>query len=142
MNTSNLESPFKELVQAAVQAKNRAYCPYSNFHVGAAVLTANDQVVAGVNVENVSYGLSVCAERVAIMNAVTQGHKEFQAIAVCCDNKDSFECPCGACRQIFAEFGLEMDLYLVKPDCTYKKIQVADLCPMAFTPASLKKDRV
>ncbi|XP_061197099.1 cytidine deaminase-like isoform X1 [Saccostrea echinata] len=142
MNVDNLESPYKDLVKAAVKAKDKAYCPYSNFHVGASILTSNDQIFTGVNVENASYGLCVCAERVAIMNAVSQGHKEFKAMAVCCDIKDSFKAPCGACRQVFAEFNLNMDFYMVKPDYTSKKITVGDLLPMAFTPASLQEERV
>lgn len=142
MNVESLESPYQELVKAAVEVKDKAYCPYSNFHVGAAVLTSSNQIFTGVNVENASYGLCVCAERVAITNAVSQGHRELKAMAVCCDIKDSFKAPCGACRQVVAEFNLDMDYYMVKPDYTSKKIKFAELLPMAFTPASLKEERV
>nr|XP_022345883.1 cytidine deaminase-like [Crassostrea virginica] len=142
MNVESLEPPYRDLVKAAVGAKDKAYCPYSNFHVGAAVLSSSDQIFTGANVENASYGLCVCAERVAIMNAVSQGYTDLKAMAVCCDIKDSFEAPCGACRQVFAEFNLDMDFYMVKPDFTSKKIKVGDLLPMAFTPASLKEERV
>uniref|UniRef100_A0A672ZH17 Cytidine deaminase n=1 Tax=Sphaeramia orbicularis TaxID=375764 RepID=A0A672ZH17_9TELE len=92
-----------ELVQRCRQARDMAYCPYSRFPVGAAVLTAGGDIITGCNVENASYGLTVCAERTAIQRAVVEGHRKFSAIAVTCDIEDHFVGPCGACRQVLME---------------------------------------
>ncbi|KTF89907.1 hypothetical protein cypCar_00042844 [Cyprinus carpio] len=96
--------------------------------------------IAGCNVENASFGLTVCAERTAIQRAVAKGYRRFTAIAVTCDIKDSFVGPCGACRQVLMEFGTEWDVYLTKPDGTYRKTSLRDLLPLAFTPAHLQKN--
>ncbi|MBV9123540.1 MAG: cytidine deaminase [Planctomycetes bacterium] len=97
------------LLKAARQASSRAYCPYSNFPVGAAVLTADGRVFEGCNIENASYGLTVCAERVAVFQAVAAGAREITAIAIVCPKGNSHKpgtlMPCGACRQVLAEFG-------------------------------------
>ncbi|XP_046375749.2 cytidine deaminase-like [Haliotis rufescens] len=137
-----LDEKLQELVNAAFDMKGCAYCPYSNFHVGCAVLTESGEVYAGCNVENASYGLSICAERVAMTNALSKGHRKFRAAAVSCDVVDTFKGPCGACRQFFIEFGLDWDLYMVKPDKTWMKMQMGELVPLPFTPASLQEERV
>jgi cytidine deaminase len=93
------------LVDAAWQVRERAYAPYSNFQVGAAVLAADGRVFVGCNVENLSYGLTNCAERVAIETAVAAGVREFLAVAVVADTVVPIS-PCGACRQVMAEFGV------------------------------------
>ncbi|XP_052763988.1 cytidine deaminase-like [Mya arenaria] len=142
MDVSSLDSKLRTLVKEAVDVKAKAYCPYSNFRVGCAVLTADGSIYTGVNVENASYGLTVCAERVAVMNAVTAGKQDIKAAAVSCDIKGDFKGPCGVCRQVFAEFGLDIELYLTKPDMTYKKVLIRDLLPMAFTPKSLEEERI
>ncbi|KAG9274313.1 hypothetical protein AMEX_G11222 [Astyanax mexicanus] len=129
-----------ELVAKCLQAREMAYCPYSRFPVGAAILTSGGTIITGCNVENASYGLTVCAERTAIQRAVAEGHRSFTAIAVTCDIKDSFVGPCGACRQVLMEFGTEWDIYLTKPDGSYKKTSLRDLLPLAFTPAHLAKE--
>ncbi|MDZ4821654.1 MAG: cytidine deaminase [Planctomycetota bacterium] len=98
------------LVSAALAAHARAYAPYSKFAVGAALLCADGTVVSGCNVENVSFGLSNCAERSAVFSAVSQGHKEFVAIAVASSGAFS---PCGACRQVLAEFCRDLQVLLV-----------------------------
>lgn len=90
-----------ELVQRAVQARERAYAPYSHYRVGAAVLGKSGHIHTGCNVENASYGLTVCAERTAIFKAVSEGEIEFEALAVVTSNGAS---PCGACRQVYFEF--------------------------------------
>lgn len=90
-----------QLIAMACNAAENAYAPYSHFHVGAALLTANGDVFCGCNVENASYGLTICAERVAICAAVAAGQHEFQAIAIAATNPAT---PCGACRQFLAEF--------------------------------------
>ncbi|XP_042582967.1 cytidine deaminase-like [Cyprinus carpio] len=129
-----------ELVAKCLQAREMAYCPYSGFPVGAAILKTGGAIITGCNVENASFGLTVCAERTAIQRAVAKGYRRFTAIAVTCDIKDSFVGPCGACRQVLMEFGTEWDVYLTKPDGTYRKTSLRDLLPLAFTPAHLQKN--
>ena len=92
------------LIDAAIAARLRAYAPYSNFQVGAAVLAADGRIFTGCNVENLSYGLTICAERNAIFAAVAAGIREFSAIAIVADTRQPIS-PCGACRQVMAEFG-------------------------------------
>lgn len=129
----------KELILKCQEAKSMAYCPYSKFPVGAAILTADGAIITGCNVENASYGLTVCAERTAIQRAVAEGHRQFTAIAVACDIKDRFVRPCGACRQVLMEFGSEWMVYLTKPDGSYKETTLNELLPFAFAPAHLSK---
>jgi cytidine deaminase len=94
---------FRKLLAAAKAAQRHAHAPYSKFRVGAALLTKSGKIYTGVNVENASYGLTICAERVAITKAVSEGHRQFQAIAIVAPNATLS--PCGACRQVLAEFG-------------------------------------
>ncbi|XP_060791189.1 zgc:103586 isoform X1 [Neoarius graeffei] len=135
-----MSNQVAELVAKCLQARDMAYCPYSQFPVGAAILTSGGAIITGCNVENASYGLTVCAERTAIQRAVAEGHRNFTAIAVTCDIEDSFVGPCGACRQVLMEFGTEWDIYLTKPDGSYKKTSLRELLPLAFSPAHLAKD--
>jgi cytidine deaminase len=99
-----------ELIRAALDAQQRAYCPYSNFLVGAAIRTASGKIFQGCNVENVSYGLTICAERVAACSAVAAGEREFTDIAVVSNGGAS---PCGACRQFLAEFNPNLRVIMV-----------------------------
>ncbi|HMO03205.1 MAG TPA: cytidine deaminase [Kiritimatiellia bacterium] len=92
-----------KLVAAAVEVSRRAYAPYSNFHVGAALLADNGEIITGCNVENASYGLTICAERNAIFAAVARGISSFKAVAIVADG-DAIAFPCGACRQVLSEF--------------------------------------
>jgi cytidine deaminase len=101
MKSSSLK--FRKLLAAAKAAQRNAHAPYSRFRVGAALLTKSGKVYTGVNVENASYGLTNCAERVAVGKAVSEGHRKFQAIAVVAPS--AALSPCGACRQVLAEFG-------------------------------------
>ncbi|MBN2253786.1 MAG: cytidine deaminase [Kosmotogaceae bacterium] len=94
----------KALIQKAIEAKDRSYSPYSRFPVGAALLTVEGEVFIGTNVENSSYGLSMCAERAAIVSAVSRGYRKFRSIAVVSNQKEPTS-PCGACRQFMVEFG-------------------------------------
>lgn len=96
---------MEELIKAAQAARNRAYVPYSNFKVGAAVITKNGTIYTGCNIENASYGLCNCAERTAIFKAVSEGESELITIAVIADTVRPVA-PCGACRQVMAEFGI------------------------------------
>jgi len=119
------------LVAASIAAMAHAYAPYSNFKVGAAVLGASGRIYSGCNVENASYGLSICAERVSIFKAVSEGEREIRAIAIAnSSGKPAF--PCGACRQVMAEFASDgMDIYLVS-DEGVDKYTLAELLPHAF----------
>ena len=105
------------LVQTAIVARKKAYAPYSKFLVGAAVLTSDGQIYGGCNVENASYGLTICAERVAAGTAVATGSREITAVAIATPGGHS---PCGACRQVLAEFGGEMAVLLVDSDASEK----------------------
>ncbi len=126
----------KALIQAAIEARRNAYAPYSRFKVGAAVLTKEGKIFTGCNVENASYGLSMCAERVAIFKAVSEGYKDFIAIAVVADTDDPVK-PCGACRQVMAEFG-NFDVIMANLKGDVKIMKVSELLPEAFSPRDLK----
>jgi cytidine deaminase len=99
-----------ELIRSALDAQKRAYCPFSNFPVGAALRTPSGRIYQGVNVENVSFGLTICAERVAVGAAIAAGEREFTAIAVVSRGGVS---PCGACRQVLAEFNPDLQIVMV-----------------------------
>jgi cytidine deaminase len=103
----------ERLIDAAVRVRANAHAPYSKFHVGAAVLTASGDMFAGCNVENSSYGLTICAERAAVSSAIAGGHKEIVAVAVATAGGHA---PCGACRQVLSEFGPAMEVLLVDAD--------------------------
>lgn len=98
-----------ELIQAARQARELAYAPYSHFAVGAALLTDSGKVFTGCNVENLSFGLTICAERAAVCAAVAAGEKRFKSIFICSDSQEPVS-PCGACRQVLAEFADDMEI--------------------------------
>jgi cytidine deaminase len=104
------DSDRDELIQSALDAQKRAFCPYSNFPVGAALKTANGRIYQGVNVENASFGLTICAERVAASAAVANGEREFTGLAVVSRGGVS---PCGACRQFLAEFAPNLAIVMV-----------------------------
>ena len=119
------------LVQAARAARERAYAPYSKFPVGAALLTADGRVIRGCNVENASYGLSVCAERNAIWKAVSQGDRTFTAIAITAREGRGAP-PCGSCRQVLHEFAPDAWVYWRNARGAIVKRRLAALLPMAF----------
>ncbi|XP_059546936.1 cytidine deaminase [Myotis daubentonii] len=127
------------LVLCSQEAKKSAYCPYSHFPVGAALLTRDGKIFLGCNVENACYPLGICAERTAIQKAISEGYKDFRAIAVAADVQDDFISPCGACRQVMREFGSNWDVYLTKPDGTYVLTTVQELLPASFGPEDLQK---
>jgi len=120
------------LLDTARQALKRAYAPYSNFHVGAAVLTDQGQVFSGCNVENASYGLTICAERSAIFTAVHSAGVKPKIRAVAVVNGDELPCsPCGACRQVIFEFG-ENAIVIFKGQQSYLEMPIQDLLPESF----------
>jgi cytidine deaminase len=134
-----LPSDLTELVQKAQAARATAYAPYSQFLVGAAVRTSDGRVFAGANVENASYGLSVCAERSAVLAAVLAGSREVVAVAVCTELSPP-AAPCGMCRQTLAEFATDCPVVLCGPhglDGQVLVTRLRELLPHAFVPATL-----
>ena len=126
----------QKLIQAAQEARQWAYAPYSHYAVGAALLTASGRIYDGVNVENAAYPTGTCAERVAVFKAVSEGEREFEAIAVVTVNGGS---PCGSCRQVLAEFGLQTIVLLANTEGELlQETTVADLLPGAFRPQDLR----
>ncbi len=126
----------KDLIKAAIEARQWAYAPYSEYKVGAAVLTSSGRTYDGVNVENAAYPSGTCAERVAIFKAVSQGERSFSAIAVVTSNGGW---PCGACRQVMAEFGLDTWVIIADADGNIlQELPVSGLLPGAFTPKHLE----
>jgi cytidine deaminase len=129
------EEQKQALIQAAISVRHWAYVPYSHYPVGAAVLTSSGKIYDGINVESAAFPTTMCAERVAIFKAVSEGEREFDAIAVVTENAGS---PCGACRQVMAEFGLET-LVLIADTSGNVRVEtsVSELLPGAFTPKDL-----
>lgn len=126
------ENDVKKLLDAALAVKEKAYAPYSHFHVGAALLTSSGKLFAGCNVENTSYGLTICAERNAIFQMVAQGEQAIDQILVIGDT-DEFLPPCGACRQVIAEFSKKnTPVYLCNKEGEFKKTTVGELIPFTF----------
>ena len=122
---------YKHLAELAIKAKQNALPIYSNFYVGAAVLTVDDKSYTGCNVESSSYSLTICAERNAIFKAISEGEREFKAIAVAGDT-DDFISPCGACRQIISDLCGEIDIVLVNANGEYIVKKTSELLPFAF----------
>ncbi len=123
------------LVEAARRVQAAAYAPYSGFQVGAALEAESGEVFVGCNVENASYGLTICAERSAVVQAVGAGHRRFRRLVVV-SNVDPAAAPCGACRQVLAEFGPELVVEAVGPD-SRRWWRIAELLPDAFSRESL-----
>ncbi len=128
----------KDLAKKAVEAKKFSYAPYSNFHVGAALLTKDEEIFTGTNIENSSYGLTMCAERVAIFKAISEGKREFKAIAITTDS-EKFCPPCGACRQVLNDLcGKNLEVILVNPKMEMKTFKMGNLLPHSFGDDLLK----
>ncbi len=128
----------QKLIESALEARKWAYAPYSEYAVGAALLTASDRIYDGVNVENAAYPSSMCAERVAIFKAVSEGERDFTALVVASSNGGS---PCGACRQVLAEFGLDILVLVVnsKGEVLHES-PLASLLPSAFQSKDLEPE--
>ncbi len=123
---------YENLVKLASEIKQNAYAPYSNFHVGAALIGNSGNIYTGVNVENASYGATICAERTAICKAISEGEKSIKAIAISSDSED-YTFPCGICRQVISEFA-DKDLVILCSNnkSEYKAYSLSDFLPNAF----------
>ena len=128
---------YKNLAESAVKAKQNALPKYSNFYVGAAVLTNENKVYTGCNVESSSYSLTICAERNAIFKAISEGERNFKALAIAGDTED-FISPCGACRQVISDLCGEIDVVLVNSKGEYIIKKTSQLLPFAFGDKDLK----
>jgi cytidine deaminase len=129
---------FDRVVAAAREARERAIATYSGFRVGAALETADGTIVTGCNIENASYGLTICAERVAMFKALSEGHRTFVRIAVVADT-DSPTSPCGACRQVLWEFGEDLEVILANLSEVTGRHRLRDLLPHAFSRRLLER---
>lgn len=125
------EKMERSLIHTARKAATEAYSPFSHVKVGAAILTSDGHVFSGCNVENSSYGLSICAERTAAVKAVSSGSRGFQAVAVV-SNLEELTYPCGACRQFLSEFGQDMTVIIAGQNNEIKRHRLADLLPETF----------
>lgn len=124
------------LITKALEAKKGAYVPYSNFHVGAALITEDNKIYTGCNIENASYSPTVCAERTAIFKAVSEGHRNIKAIAIVGDADMTY--PCGVCRQVIREFGAHAKVIIANSVDDYKEYSLEDLLPYSFGPEDLE----
>ncbi len=123
----------EELISKAYEAKEYAYAPYSGFKVGAAILTDEDEIFTGCNIENAAFTPTVCAERTALFKAVSNGSRTFKAIAICSDNSKDYISPCGVCRQALSEFVDEnFVLYLCRTKDDYKTLHFSEVMPYIF----------
>ena len=128
----------RELVQKAIEMQNFSYVPYSHFPVGAAILCEDGRVFTGCNVENAAYGSTICAERTAILKAVSEGSREGWAVIAIAGRGEDFCWPCGACRQMLYEFAPGLRVLAARGDGSYEEASLTELLPHAFGPKSLE----
>ena len=129
LSKTEVETIINVLIEIARNTRENAYAPYSDYKVGAALLTAEGTVYSGCNVENAAYGMSICAERTAVVKAISEGVREFEAIAVVTEDAGT---PCGACRQFLSEFGSDIMVILADTRGKYTIATVGELLPYAF----------
>ncbi|KAH8269746.1 hypothetical protein KR018_009816 [Drosophila ironensis] len=134
----SLDPSVQELILAATQARKQAYCPYSNFAVGAALRTSDGTIYTGCNIENGAYATCICAERTAAVKAISEGKRDFVACAVVAQQEEGFTTPCGVCRQFLSEFvnGKDIPLYAAKPITEPLRVlctSVLQLLPNSFS---------
>lgn len=136
------ETVISDLCRKAIDMRSESYAPYSDFLVGSAVLLSDGTVYTGCNIENSAFGPSICAERTAIFKAVSEGHKDFAAIAIAGGKRDGelqYCAPCGVCRQVMREFcGDSFKIYLAKSADDYKEFTLGELLPESFGPENLE----
>jgi len=125
----------KKLINTAINMRKKAYAPFSNYKVGAAIQAADQTIIGGCNIENSSYSLTICAERVAIFNAIAKGHTKFKALSVCTENGGM---PCGACRQVIWDLCGNIDIYICDKKNIIKTTTSGELLPYPFDKSKLK----
>lgn len=126
------ENEIKKLIDKAYEASEFSYSPYSQLAIGAALLTNDGEIYTGTNIENATYGATVCAERTAVFKAVSEGKKDFKAVAVVCRREGILPYPCGICRQVLAEFNPKMDVIVATNREEYKVINLSELLTYPF----------
>jgi cytidine deaminase len=131
---------YESLIRAAVEARANSHAPFSKFRVGAAIVAQDGRTFAGCNIENSSFGLTICAERVAIFRAIAEGEREFKAIAIAAGTRE-FTPPCGACRQVLSDLAGNIDVVMTNSKDQIKIIKLRSLLPFAFTGNNLKNRR-
>ncbi len=127
---------YKELIKSAMEARNFSYSPYSNFKVGAALITNEGEIYTGCNIESASYSPTICAERVAVSKAVSDGNKNIEAIAIV--GSSDYTYPCGVCRQFLVEFGKDIKIIVANSEDDYKVYTLSELFPHSFGPEDLE----
>ncbi len=127
----NMQMTEKEIIELLKDLKSKALALYSNFHVASVLISKDNQPFTGFNIECSSYGLTICAERVALFKALSEGEREFQKIYVMADGKEPCP-PCGACRQVLMDYAPDIDVFMVSETEEIKKMKLADLLPNAF----------
>ena len=137
-----MDTQLQELIDTALSMRKMSYTPYSHFNVGAALLSADGKIYTGCNIENASYTPTNCAERTAFFKAVSEGVRDFTAIAIAGGKEDATELdycpPCGVCRQVMSEFCKDdFKIFLVKSETEYKEYTLTELVPERFTPNNL-----
>ncbi|XP_055519156.1 cytidine deaminase-like isoform X2 [Leucoraja erinacea] len=136
--SSQRSEETEKLIKKSHEAKACSYSPYSKFPVGAALLTEDGRIFTGCNIENSSLTVGICAERVAIHKAVSEGCTKFKSLAVASDKKENFITPCGACRQVMCEFGTKWEVHMTKADMSHMTMTVEELLPLSFGPEDLE----
>lgn len=133
-----IDETTRNLIKLSVEAREKAYVPYSNFPVGAAISCADGSIVTGCNVECIALGLTNCAERTAVFKAVSEGKTKFNVVAVAAVNKEELVLPCGQCRQLMAEFNPRIKVYLFNPEAKSVGVTTLDyLLPHSFNPETV-----
>jgi cytidine deaminase len=135
---NRMKKEYRSLIEEAQKVKLNAFAPYSKFRVGAALLTSDGRIFTGCNIENSSFSMTICAERVAIFNAISHGVLKFKAIAVISDDS-GFTPPCGACRQVLSELAGNIDFIMMNAKKKIKIVKLNSLFPFAFSGTNLKQ---
>ena len=123
---------LKNLIECAFEAQKKSYSPYSKFSVGACLLTKSGKIFCGTNIENASYPVGICAERVAFCKAISEGETQFDTIVITCDDEKTYPYPCGMCRQFLSEFGTDLNVVVAKSTTKYKFFKLKELLPCDF----------
>ena len=129
---------YDRLITEARKARAHSHSPFSRFRVGSAVLTAGGKIFAGCNIENSSFGLTICAERTALFKAVSEGHRKFRAIAIATDDRTPVA-PCGACRQVIMDLAGDIDVIMTGKNGSTRVVRLSELFPYPFGPENLLK---